>query len=339
LAATTLAGSVAGMSAVAAAAPRSAQRFDQPSAIAVDQGHVWVANRGGNSVTEVSANGTWMRTVAASRDRFGAPDAIVADGPDLFVVNATGSLTEITEKSGAFVRSISGKAFSLKNPNAAVLDGADLWVTDGASNAVTEIRASDGSLVRVVKNSVKAPHGFDDPDAITVAGLDLWVANMKGGGSVTEINASTGSVVRTVNATADQLSAPDGVAFDGTHVWVTDSATNTLTELHGNGQLVQVVTNSSHNGNYGFNVPSVVLFHDKYVYVVSPAPGGAPMITQVAIKTGYSEWMMCNSNYAFQFLLPSGLAIDGANLWVANAGNNSLTEMNAETGVLVTRVT
>jgi hypothetical protein len=51
------------------------------------------------------------------------------------------------------------------------------------SGSVTEIEASTGALVRVLSGS---EYQFDYPDAMAVAGTDLFVAN-NSGGSVTEL--------------------------------------------------------------------------------------------------------------------------------------------------------
>ena len=68
------------------------------------------------------------------------------------------------------------------------------------------------------------------------------------------------------------------------------------------------------------------------------------MITQlIATNPASLPWMMCNTNYSFDFTNPAALVVDGSLLWVVNEtgddGNpdygSSLTEMNAETGVLV----
>ena len=68
-------------------------------------------------------------------------------------------------------------------------------------DTVTELNASNGSLVRVVRlhNGI-----YSDPVGLASNGIDVWVTDQGGGvegiGSVIELNASTGSVVRIVAA-------------------------------------------------------------------------------------------------------------------------------------------
>ena len=49
--------------------------------------------------------------------------------------------------------------------------------------------------------------------------------------------------------------------------------------------------------------------------------------------------MMCNSNGPYQFDNPSGFTMHGAMLWVANAADNLIDQMNASTGALVATYT
>jgi len=57
------------------------------------------------------------------------------------------------------------------------------------------------------------------------------------------------------------------------------------------------------------------------------------MVTQLVGTTRSLPWMMCNGNGSYNFSNPQALVVYGPNLWVVNAGNNSLTEMNAASGM------
>ncbi|MGO9910685.1 MAG: NHL repeat-containing protein [Acidimicrobiales bacterium] len=322
------------------AKPSSAEvapAFNQPVGLAVDAGNVWVANRGADSVTEISPKGVLIRTLSKATNGLESPSAIVADGADVFVADRDDAITEVSASMGTFVREIKGRGNDLRDPSAMVVSKGDLWVTDAKGNSVTELEASTGHLVRVVANEKGSLSRFDDPVAITSAGTDLWVANFAGN-SVTEIDATSGAVLKTLSKTQYGFSAPAGIAYDGTNLWVTDSGANQVTELKATtGAFVQILTNTSHNANYGFWSPASVMAAKGVVYVASP-PGSSPMITQIDTSSGDSNWMMCNTNYLFHFANPSAFALDGNDLWVANEANNTLTEMNAKTGVLVTDV-
>ena len=82
-----------------------------------------------------------------------------------------------------------------------------MWIANGTDDyrgrrhgdTVTELNASNGSLVRVIKlrNGI-----YSDPVGLASNGVDVWVGDEGGGaygmGSVIELNAATGAVVRIV---------------------------------------------------------------------------------------------------------------------------------------------
>jgi DNA-binding beta-propeller fold protein YncE len=71
--------------------------FNRPYAISSDGTHVWVANYGGNSVTELAAaTGALVKVISGSSYGFNYPDAVSSDGTDVWVANYNGqSVTEL----------------------------------------------------------------------------------------------------------------------------------------------------------------------------------------------------------------------------------------------------
>ena len=110
-----------------------------------------------------------------------------------------GKLAELSATSGSLVRliNLTSESDGLKNvPGAGsgiAASGSHLWVSTGA-NAVIELNASNGSLVRVIKGK---SYDFNGTGFITVIGPHVWVSNWNGN-SVTELNASNGSLVRVI---------------------------------------------------------------------------------------------------------------------------------------------
>jgi DNA-binding beta-propeller fold protein YncE len=49
--------------------------------------------------------------------------------------------------------------------------------------------------------------------------------------TVTELNASNGAFVQTVSGGSYGFNYPDGIAFDGTHIWVTNEGNNSVTDI------------------------------------------------------------------------------------------------------------
>ena len=69
-----------------------------------------------------------------------------------------------------------------------------MWITsDGRFNkSVTELNASDGSLIRVIKARA---YGFNESTGAVASGAKRWILNAS---SVTELDSHTGSLVRVV---------------------------------------------------------------------------------------------------------------------------------------------
>jgi hypothetical protein len=106
-------------------------------------------------------------------------------------------------------------------------DGTHLWVTNFARNSVTELNASDGSLVRVLSG---ARYRFSRPSGIAFDGTHLWVTNAAGN-SVTEFSASDGSLAQVLSGGVYGLDVPAGIAFDGTDIWLTNMNGNSVSEI------------------------------------------------------------------------------------------------------------
>ena len=166
--------------------------FNHPDAFASDGTHLWVANEGGNSVTELNlSDGSLVRVIAGSSYGLYFPIALASDGTHLWVANLYDDLATNTGRS------------------------------------VTELNLSDGSLVQVIRST----YAFNFPSSLTSDGTHLWVAN-SGGNSVTELNLSDGSLVQVISDPSFGFNGPVALIFDGTHLWVVNNAGNSLTELN-----------------------------------------------------------------------------------------------------------
>ena len=162
-----------------------------PYSVAVQGGHVWVAN--GDSVTELDAgNGSRVRTMSGASYGFRGTQAIAVSGARVWVANyrggadGGGSVTELNAGNGSLVQILSNASYGFDGPQGITVDGAHVWIADGGSGgSVTELNADNGSLVRTLAD---AGDGFDNPWAIAEDGTHVWVANHQGN-SVTELSA------------------------------------------------------------------------------------------------------------------------------------------------------
>ena len=72
---------------------------------------------------------------------------------------------------------LAGENYSFGRPYAIADDGTHVWVVNNSGNSVTELDASDGSLVR---NLNGASYSFSYPVGIADDGTHVWVANATG---------------------------------------------------------------------------------------------------------------------------------------------------------------
>ncbi len=216
----------------------------------------------------------------------------------------------------------SGASYHFGYPDAIAVDGRHLWIASSTSDSVTELNASDGSLVRALS---AASYQFKAPYAIAASGSRIWVPNYEGN-SVTEINASDGSLVGVLSAASYRFSTPQGIAADGTRVWVANQNGNSVTELNASdGSLVRVVS----GGSYGFDFPSAIAADGTHIWVANS--GGS--VTELNASDG--SWVRTVSGASYGFSSPLGIAADGTHVWVTNRERNSVTEINASDGSAV----
>jgi hypothetical protein len=164
-------------------------------------------------------------------------------------------------------------------------------------DSITELNASNGSLVRVINARAGASAGPNlpsGPESLTVSGPHLWVGdihNYPNGrtplSSVVEFNVSNGALVRTIKAPADKLGIPGGIVVSGDHVWVqnggTGSVKESVTELNAsNGSLVRVI--DAKTG--GLDDADGLAVSGSHVLVLNTYSGARGSITELNASNG-----------------------------------------------------
>src|SRR5437870_9753232 len=104
-------------------------------------------------------------------------------------------------------------------PYGLAFDGDSIWVVDYDGDAMTKLRASDGTLLGTFPV-------VNDPAYATFDGANLWVTN-SAGRSVTKLRASDGALLGTFTVG----NFPIGILFDGENIWVTNSGDDTVSKL------------------------------------------------------------------------------------------------------------
>jgi hypothetical protein len=154
-----------------------ADDFNSPSALAISGSRVWVTiqegavattpqadgnrNLPGGSVTElIVRSGSLVRVINAKADDFYGSAGVAIGHSRVWVTNSLGgTVTELNASTGSLVRVIGAKADRLGDPTSIRVSGSHVWVLDSAvslspgvwGGAITELNASNGSLVRIIK--------------------------------------------------------------------------------------------------------------------------------------------------------------------------------------------
>jgi DNA-binding beta-propeller fold protein YncE len=143
-----------------------------------------------------------------------------------------------------------------------------------------------------VRTLSAARYGFSAPNAITVAGGLVWVANEGDGdgrgGSVTELDAGDGGWVRTLSGARYGFNAPYSIASAHGRIWVTNLypgiAGGSVTELNvGDGSWVATLT----GGCYSFDRPHGIAVDGSHIWVAnSGASQAGGSVTELNASNG-----------------------------------------------------
>jgi DNA-binding beta-propeller fold protein YncE len=198
-----------------------------PLEMAFDGSRVWVTDYTTSDVTVIAANGSLIKTfpLPANTD----PEGIMFDGKYIWVANnGNGSpLSNTVSKYDPETLTVVASYRVGLNPDGVAFDGSYIWVTNSNSNNVMKISRDTGAVVR------SYPTGLF-PLSILFDGRNMWIGdgdNQEVGdlhtGSVTKLGAFGGYNLGTFPVG----SAVRGLGFDGTAIWVCNSADNTFTRL------------------------------------------------------------------------------------------------------------
>jgi DNA-binding beta-propeller fold protein YncE len=247
-----------------------------------------------------------------------------------------GTLYTVNLSTGALVWRITGQQYDLDDaigesldPDAIALSGDDLFTVGLYSDAVTEVNASTGALVKVTRGYANgaplAGTGWAWPDAIVANSSSLLLCSAPtGSGSVSDLDPSTGSVAW--RAVAPNFDDPDAIAADGADFFVTAGLSNSVTEFNSStGAVVKQMVGPQ----YGFAYPDALALNGDDLFVANY--GGS--VTEMNTLTGAVVRQISGPQYGFAY--PAAITIDGNDLFVANYEGRSVTEVDAATGALV----
>jgi len=172
--------------------------FDVPTSLAVADGEVFVTNSADDTVTVLDAQTrAFVASLSGAPFNFSAPTGVAFDGTNMWVTNqGDESVTEFSPTTLAELNVLVSGNLPMVGPIA--FGNGYLFAVSppGSSPMVSQITPSPASVDWMMCNT-NGPYLFNNPQAVVVAGTNLWVVN-EGGNSLTEMDTVTGNLIRTI---------------------------------------------------------------------------------------------------------------------------------------------
>jgi len=264
-----------------------------PIGIAIDaSGNAWVANSGGNNVTELSSSGTTLGTFSVGS----TPSYLAIDASgNIWVTNNGGSTVTELSSSGATLGTFSVGA----NPFGIAIDASgNVWVANRSSFTVTELSSSGTTLGTF--SAGNQPFGI----AIDASG-NAWVANHID--STVNKFSSSGTTLGTFSSVGAN---PVGIAIDASgNAWVANqnAGTKNVVELSPSGTALGTFTEPGFPGPWAIAIDTAgnvwtANFYNANIIELS----SAGVVLGTFSSTSH----------------PQGIAFDpSGNVWAGNSSN------------------
>ena len=205
-------------------------------------------------------------------------------------------------------------------PFACAADGENIWTTDNA-NHVTQIRPGTGSISASWTGAVGAT-------GVLAAAGKVFVTGFTGPGNLYLLDPTLPPGPVTL-AASNLGPAPFSIAFDGTNLWTANGGvpgsvsiiTPAPTTPYPPGNVTTVTT--------GFMEPVGILYDGANIWVTDFSAGkllkldsSGNILQTVTVGTA-----------------PQNPVFDSTNIWVPNQGDNSVSVVQASTGIVVATIT
>jgi DNA-binding beta-propeller fold protein YncE len=170
---------------------------------------------------------------------------------------------------------------------------------------------------------------FDAPSGLVFGGGHLWVTN-EAGNSVSEINPTNGAWLTTIAAQRDGFAQPTAITLDGPYLFVANGG-GSVTELRAStGAFVRRLSGP----HFHFVDPVAITSAGSFVLVLNAGrSNGVGSITELRASTGKAVRTIAGPSFAL--LHAAAFSVSGPDVFVADKGDNSVTEVNIANGRLV----
>jgi hypothetical protein len=230
------------------------------------------------------------------------PRFVRSDGEDLWAAMDIGTVVRVHASSAKILETWTGAT----SANSVLVAMGRVFVT-GSQNAVHHLYRIDPGQPAGAVTTVASNLG-QNPNEISFDGGRLWTANSGGSVSIVTPTASLPWTVTTITVGFNQ---PVGSLFDGSNLWVTDLAANTLLKLNSGGGILQTVTVGT--------TPVYPVFDGTNIWVPNAQSAS---VTVVRASSGVVLATLTGNGLVH----PNTAVFDGQRLLVTNpsAGNVSL---------------
>jgi len=205
--------------------------------------------------------------------KFNSPLAITSDGTNLYVVGKQGYVRKIVISSGVVtsLANIGNQAYGITT------DGTNLYITNTNGHTIQKVVISTGELSTFagVQGSSGILDGtgtsaqFNSPNDITTDGTNLFVSERSGhkirkiviSSAVVSTFAGCGSAgSNDGTGTSACFNKPDGIATDGTNLYLSDTHNNIIRKIVISTKVVTTLA-------AGFSFPGGLTTDGTYLYV------------------------------------------------------------------------
>jgi hypothetical protein len=274
-----------------------------PRFVKSDGTHLWVANNGGNTVSQVRASdGKVLDTWTGMFN----PSAVLCAMGQVFVTGKTspsGLLYQIdpTQPAGAATQlsNMLGQA-----PQGIAYDGQRIWTAnEGGSVSIITLNPT---VVTTVST------GFTSVLSVIYDGANIWVTDAIAG-TVDKLRKldSNGAILLSVNVG----DTPFYPAFDGANIWVPNQQSNTVSVVRATGGLAGTVL-ATLSGN-GLDFPTQAAFDGERILVTNHFGNSVSLWK----ATDFTPLGTFSTGAA---TAPYGACSDGASFWITLFSTNKL---------------